>query len=126
MLKSKEQQGTKQYGTNAKETNSLDYSKNEEITRNIVIPNSQFMAKWTKDEGYAIGIENIKITRNYDTLDKALNKIGYGVKIDEEGDEILEKYGETDFETIVMIVRALLILNEQYKETEQEQDEKNN
>lgn len=111
MSKLKEQQGTEQYGTNAKKTSNSESGKPEELSRNIVIPNSQFMAKWTKEEGYAIGIENIKITKNFDTLDKALNQIGYGVKTDEDGDEVLEKYGETDFETIARIVKAIIILN---------------
>ncbi|UYD39172.1 MAG: hypothetical protein [Wigfec virus K19_83] len=89
----------------------FDYSKAEETQKNIVIPNSNFQAKWKKEEGYTIGIENIKLTKNYKTLEEALNQIGYGVEKDTEGDEILVKVGETDYEMIVRITRALIILN---------------
>ena len=99
-------------GESAKRNDSLDYSKAEETIRNINIPNSQFGAKWVKDEGYAIGIENVKITRNHETLEKALNEIGYGVDKDDDGDEILVKVGEIDYELIVRIIKALNIINE--------------
>lgn len=92
-------------------TNSLDYSKAELIVKNIEIPNSEFKGKWIKDEGYSIGIENIKLTKNYNTLEEALNQIGYGVDKDSEGDEVLVKVGEVDYELIVRIARALLIIN---------------
>lgn len=100
-------------GTNVKKTNSFDYSKAEETIKNIIIPNSEFHAKWEYEKGYAIGIENIKITKSYKTLEEALNQIGYGVEKDKEGDEVLMKVGDTDFETIVRITRALIILNNQ-------------
>lgn len=90
---------------------SFDYTKAEETSRNILIPNSAFTAKWMKDAGYAVGIENVKLTKDHKTLEKALNEIGYGVDKDEEGDEILVKVGEVDYEMIVRIVRALIILN---------------
>lgn len=105
---------------NVKRTNSFDFSKSEETVKNITIPNSEFMAKWTKNDGYAIGIENIKITKNYKTLEEALNQIGYGVETDKDGDEVLMKVGDTDYETIVRIVRALIILNNQQNENEYE------
>lgn len=109
-----ETQEPKHIGTNARETNNFDYSKSEELVKNITIPNSVFHAKWVKDEGYAIGIENIKISKTHKTLEKALNEIGYGVDKDEEDDEILVKVGEIDYEIIVRIVKALLIIeNEQ-------------
>lgn len=94
-------------------TNNLDYSKGEELTKNITIPNSQFQAKWIKDEGYAVGYEGFKLTRNYKTLDEALNQIGYGVDKDEEGEEILVKHGEVDFELIARLVKAIVILNDE-------------
>lgn len=92
---------------------NFDFSNNEKEVANIEIPNSLFMGKWVKDKGYAVGLENIQITKYEETLEKALNKIGYGVDKDEEGDEILVKVGETDFETIVRIVNALLIINKE-------------
>lgn len=121
MPKSKEQKEQSHGGTYAKKTNSFDFSKGEEETRNIVIPNSQFMAKWQKDEGYAVGIENVKLTKNYKTLEEALNQIGYGVDKDEEGDEVLVKVGEIDFEMVTRIVKALIIVNN----TNQEDEENN-
>lgn len=98
-------------GINAKSKNNLDYSKAEELIRNINIPRSQFQAKWIKEDGYAIGINNVKITKGYETLEEALNQIGYGVDVDSEGDEILVKVGEIDFELIVRIIKALTIEN---------------
>lgn len=93
------------------ETNNFDFSKAEETVKNIVIPNSQFQAKWKKEEGYAIGIENIKLSKNHETLEAALNEIGYGVDKDKDGDEILVKVGDIDYEMIVRIVRALITIN---------------
>lgn len=98
-------------GTNVKDKNNLDYSKAEELARNITIPNSVFHGKWVKDEGYAIGIENMKLTKNYKTLEEALNQIGYGVDKDKDGDEVLVKVGEVDYELIVRIMKSLIILN---------------
>jgi len=94
---------------NVGETGKLDYSKAEETVKNIIIPNSQFGAKWVKGEGYAAGIENVKITKNHETLEEALNEIGYGVD-KEDGEEVLVKVGETDYELIVRIVKAILII----------------
>ncbi|UYL83846.1 MAG: hypothetical protein [Wigfec virus K19_81] len=98
------------------QNNSLDYSKGEENFKNIIIPGSQFQAKWIKDEGYAVGIENIKLTKNYKTLEEALNQIGYGVELDKDGDEILMKVGEVDYEMIARIVRALITINNENNE----------
>lgn len=95
---------------NAKKTNSLDYSDGEYIVKNIAIPNSQFTAKWVQDEGYAVGIENVKLTKNYKTLEEALNQIGYGVDKDEEGDEILVKVGNVDYELIARLIKAINII----------------
>lgn len=103
-------------GTSAKKTNNFDYSKGEATVQNITIPGSEFHAKWIKDEGYAIGIENIKITKYHKTLEEALNEIGYGVDKDEEGEEILVKVGEVNYEIIVRTMRALLVTNELNKE----------
>lgn len=98
-----------------KSKNNLDYSNNEELIKGITIPNSQFTAKWEKGKGYAIGIENIKLSKDYETLEEALNTIGYGV--DKEGeDDVLVKVGETDYEMIVRIIKALLIIEEDKKE----------
>lgn len=94
----------------AKKTGNLDYSKGEALMQNIVIPNSQFTAKWEAEKGYAVGIENIKLTKDYTTLEEALNTIGYGVEKDEQGDEILIKVGETDFEMVARIVKAIIII----------------
>lgn len=87
--------------------NSLDYSKAEIEMKNIAIPGSVFRGRWKKDEGYSIGYENVRLTKDYETLEKALNTIGYGVEKDKEGDEILVKVGEIDFEMIVRIIRAV-------------------
>lgn len=104
---------------------SLDYSKSEKTVENIVIQGSQFMAKWVKDEGYAIGYENIKITKSYKTLEEALNQIGYGVELDDEGDETLVKVGGTDFETILRIVKAVIIVTEENNKIEKNGQENN-
>lgn len=112
---------TESISQNAERTDNFDFSKGEETVRNIVLPNSQFGAKWVKDEGFAIGIENIKITESYDTLEKALNKIGYGVDRDDDGDEILVKEGGIDYEIIVRIVRALLIVHDENAKEELKQ-----
>lgn len=90
-------------------------SKNSGTVRNIVIPNSQFGAKWVEGEGYAVGIENVKLTRNFETLEEALNEIGYGVDKDDEGEDVLVKVGETDYEMIVRIVKAIIIIEESKK-----------
>lgn len=104
---------TSQKGSTTAQGNSFDFSKAEETFRNITIPNSQFQAKWKKDVGYSVGIENVKLTRDYKTLEQALNQIGYGVDIDKDGDEILVKLEGIDFEIIPRIVKALIILNEE-------------
>lgn len=101
---------------NVERSNSFNYSDKEELIRGIVIPNSQFGAKWEKDKGYAIGIENIKLTRNYETLEEALNTIGYGVDKDKDGEEILVKVGEIDYEMIARTIKALIIIEEINKE----------
>lgn len=95
---------------NASKTNNLNYGKGEKLIQNIVIPNSQFGAKWVKEDGYAIGIDNVKITKSYDTLEEALNQIGYGVDKDEQGDEVLVKVGEIDYEIIARIAKAIIII----------------
>lgn len=95
--------------------NNFDYSKAEQIIKNIVIPNSNFGAKWVEGEGYAIGYENVKLTKNYETLEEALNQIGYGTDR-EDNDAILVKVGEVDYEMIVRIIRAVLIVEEIKKE----------
>lgn len=101
--------------TNASEQSNFDYSKAEMRIKNITIPESQFHAKWVKDEGYAIGYENLKISKDYETLEEALNQIGYGVDIDNEGDEILVKTGEIDFELIARLIKAINIIENQNK-----------
>lgn len=111
-----ETQGIKGTTSDVANQNNFDYSKSEETIKNITIPNSQFGAKWVKDEGYAIGYENVKLTKNHKTLEKALNEIGYGVDVDGEGDEVLVKVGEIDYEMIVRIIKAINIIErENYK-----------
>lgn len=105
-----EQEHTGKY---AKRKGNLDYSKSEELTKNIIIPNSQFGAKWIKGEGYAIGIENIKLTKDYDRLEGALNTIGYGVDKDEEDNEVLVKVGDIDYEMVARIVKAIIIIEKE-------------
>lgn len=100
---------------NVRETGKLDYSKAEILCKNIEIPKSQFNAKWNKDKGYAVGIENIKLTKDYETLEEALNQIGYGVDKDKDDEEILVKVGETDYEMFVRIVKAILIIEDEKK-----------
>lgn len=119
MSKSKETQVQSNGGTDVKNQNSLDYSKAEATVKNITIPNSQFKCKWVEGEGYAIGYENVKLTRGYETLEKALNQIGYGVDKDEDGDEILVKVGEVDYELIARIVRAVAIVMDENKKVEE-------
>lgn len=90
-----------------KETASLDYSKAKMNFKNITIPNSVFRGRWQEDEGYSVGYENVRLTRDYPTLEEALNRIGYGVEKDRDGEEILVKVGEIDYEMIVRIIRAV-------------------
>lgn len=111
---------TSQKSSTTVQNNSLDYSKAEPTIQNIVIPNSQFKAKWVKDEGYAIGYENVKLTRSYETLEKALNQIGYGVDKDNDGDEILVKVGEIDYELIMRMIKAVIVINNENVTTEKE------
>lgn len=105
-----ETQATKRTGTSANATSSFDYSKAEATVKNIVIPGSEFAAKWEEGKGYAIGYENIRITEYHKTLDKALNRVGYGVEKDKDDEEILVKFGETDFEMMVRIARAVNLI----------------
>lgn len=106
---------TSKKGNTTANGSNLDYSKAEKTFENIIIPNSQFQAKWKIEEGYSVGIENIKLTKNYKTLEEALNQIGYGVEKDKEGDDVLMKVGEVDYELIVRIVKAIAIIEEQNK-----------
>lgn len=73
------------------------------------------MAKYIHDKGYAVGIENVRITKYYPTLEEALNQIGYGVDKDKDGDDVLVKVGDVDYEMIVRIVTAILTIEEQKK-----------
>lgn len=115
MSELKKTRDTLSIGTNVKNQNSFDFSKAEELRKGIIIPNSIFRAVWEKDKGYSVGIENVRITPDYETLNEALNPVGYGVEKDEEGNEILTTYGPTDFEMVARIVKAILII-ENYKE----------
>lgn len=101
----------KRHSTTAKQETNFDYSKSEVEIKTITIPNSQFQAKWKKDEGYAIGYEGYKLTKDHETLEGALNQIGYGVNQDKDGDEILVKHGEIDFELIVRLIKIMLVIN---------------
>lgn len=115
----KTQQEQKEVSTSVKQTTTApgtNLKSGEEISvQNITIPNSMFGVKYVKKKGYAVGYENIKLTEDYETLEEALNQIGYGVDEDEQGDEILVKFGEVDFETIGRIVKAMLIINNENK-----------
>lgn len=89
----------------------FDFSKAKETMKNITIPNSQFQAKWREGVGYAVGIEGVKLTEDYETLEEALNTIGYGVDKDPNGDEILVRMEvPIDYEMVVRIMKALLII----------------
>lgn len=98
---------------NGNKNGSFDYSKAEPTVKNIIIPNSQFCAKWEAEKGYAVGIENYQLTKHHETLEGALNEIGYGVDKDKEGEEILVKVGDIDFELITRIIKTLLIINKE-------------
>lgn len=107
----------------------MNYEKAEELVKNITIPNSQFRAVWTKEKGYCVGYESIQLTKHYETLDEALNQIGYGAKRDEQGEDILEKYGHVDFELIMRMIQAVIVLNQENNNLANlliENDEKNN
>lgn len=91
---------------NAEKTSSEKLSS--ELIKNIRIPNSQFEGKYIKDKGYCIGIENVQISKFKETLEEALNEIGYGVDVDKDGDEILVKVGDVNYEIIANITRALI------------------
>lgn len=111
MSKLKGTQDTLRGGVSVKEADNSNAS--ELLMKNIVIPNSAFEAKWRKDEGYSVGIEQVRLSKDYETLEEALNVIGYGVDKDQDGDEILVKVGDIDYELVVRIVRALLIVKEE-------------
>lgn len=102
-----EQQAQLNGGADAKETNNEQFG--ELLLKNIKIGNSEFRGLWEKDKGYSVGYENIRLTKNYPTLDEALNQIGYGVDNDDE----LVKVGECDYDMVVRIVRAILIVKEE-------------
>lgn len=101
--------------TNVNQGNSFDFSKSEETIKSISIPQSEFRGLWVKDKGFSIGYESVKLTKDYETLEEALNQIGYGVEVKEDGDELV-KVGDCNYEMVVRIVRAVLILNEQNNE----------
>lgn len=113
MSELKEQMDTSNGGTYAKEVISVE-SGNLEI-KNIVIPNSEFRGLWKKDVGYSIGYESVKLTKDYETLEEALNQIGYGVDNEDE----LVKYGDTDYEMIIRVIRAVLIVMSENKKVEE-------
>lgn len=106
----KKEASTSQKNNTTAQNNSFDYSKAEITNQNIVIPDSQFQAKYTKENGYAVGIEGVRLTKYHKTLEKALNEIGYGVEKDEEDDEILVKTGEVDFEMVARIAKAIFTI----------------
>lgn len=116
MLKSKETRDISNIGINAKEADKENSSEGEMLTKKIIIPNSAFRGVWIKDEGYSVGIENVRLTKSYETLNEALNEIGYGVEKDEKGDEMLGIVEGTNYEMVVRIVKALLIIEQLKKE----------
>lgn len=86
----------------------LDYSKAQELIRSYELPGSNFTMKWEKDKGFAVGLENYQVTRHFETKNEALAKIGYKTEIDRDGDEILVKIGEIDYEFIVLCMKILM------------------
>lgn len=90
------------------------------IFKNIVIPGSMFMAKYKEEEGYSIGIENYRLTKNYKTLELALNQIGYGVEKNKEDEEELVKVGEVDFDLIGRIIHTMIAIQQENMITELE------
>lgn len=95
---------------NANLANNLDYSKGELEYKNIKLPQTIFTAKWQKGVGYSVGIVDAKLTEDFETLEEALNEVGLGVKIDKDGDEILELHqvGGVDYDLIARITAVLI------------------
>lgn len=93
----------------------FDFSKSEETIKNIEIPSSAFTGKWIKDKGFSIGIGTIRLTKDYETLEEALNQVGYGVDKDKEGDEILVGVEGVNYDMVVRIVQAILTIEEDKK-----------
>lgn len=107
MSKLMEQLDTSNGGADANKVNKEQ--SGELLIKNIKIGNSEFRGLWEKDKGFSVGYENVRLTKNYPTLEEALNQIGYGVDNEDE----LVKVGECDYDMVVRVVRAILIVKEE-------------
>lgn len=116
MSKLKESQGQLHGVTSGNEMHNSNAS--EATIKNISIPGSEFSAKWVKDKGYAIGYEGVKLTKDYGTLEEALNQIGYGVGGDNDVDELVKVELPVNYEMVIRIVRAVLIVMGENQKTE--------
>lgn len=114
MSKLKKTQAISNGNTGVKKQNSLDYSKSKPNFKRYTIPGSQFEVLWNKATGYSVGIENIRITKDFGTLNEAMNTIGYHTEEIKEGKETyyeIKKYGVVEFEVIAHIAKAIIAVN---------------
>lgn len=93
---------------NANQTNRLDCSKGELLIKNILLQNTVFMAKWIDGKGYSVGIGDAKLTEDYETLNEALEIVGLEMYKDKDGDELLKKKGDIDYDLIARICAVLV------------------
>lgn len=89
-------------------TDSFDFSKAEETIRNYELANSHFTMKWEKNEGFSIGLENYRVSGHYETANEALATIGYKSEKDRDGEDILLKIGEVNYEFIILCMKILM------------------
>lgn len=94
--------------TNAGKENSLSSSKGELLIKNILLQNTVFMAKWIDGKGYSVGIGDAKLTEDYETLNEALEIVGLEMYRDKDGDELLKKKGDIDYDLIARICAVLV------------------
>lgn len=108
-----ETQDIKQSTTSVDTKDNSNSSEKELLIENIELPGSNFSAKWMKDKGYAVGLENHRLTRFHESLNDALEEINYETFKDEDGDTVLKRKKGTNFEHIVNIVRILLTVQQE-------------
>lgn len=63
------------YGTNAKETNNTNSSKNELTVKNSRIENTPFILRWEKEKGYSWGMAGYKVSQWYENENECLKDV---------------------------------------------------
>lgn len=67
-------------GNNVKETNSLDYSKGEQLIEKKMVENTPFTVMYTKEEGWAFGIAQYRLSEWKKTEAEVMKEIKGGLK----------------------------------------------